>query len=98
MFEQDSNLVDRLRQEPDPISVLQEAAFRAEATTPAYTGDIWLYRIALGVLSSLALAAAIGSIVLVMGGTSVPEVLVALGSASVGALVGLFAPSPAGPS
>jgi hypothetical protein len=48
------------------------------------------------VLGALALIAAIGSIVLVSLGNDTPEVLVALGSAAVGALVGLFAPSPTG--
>jgi hypothetical protein len=81
----------------DPIPVLKEAAARAEdVTTPEYFKDRLVYRIAVIVLGSLALIAAIGSIVLVFAGKTTPEVLVALGSAGVGALVGLFAPSPVG--
>ena len=37
----------------------------------------------------------IGAIILAMAGKQIPEVLVALGSAAVGALAGLLAPSPA---
>lgn len=55
-----------------------------------------LYRVAVIVLGALTLIAAIGSIGLVAVGKTTPEVLVALGSAAVGALVGLFAPTPSG--
>jgi hypothetical protein len=92
MFSADPMLVEKLKK--DPISILKDTATKAEAITPAYIGDRYLYRIAIGVLSLLALLTAIGSIVLVLGGKTIPEVLVALGSAAVGALVGLFAPSP----
>jgi len=37
----------------------------------------------------------VGAIVLAMTSKSIPEVLVVLGSAAVGALAGLLAPSPA---
>ncbi len=78
----------------DPVPVLKETAATAEAITPAYMGDAWLYRAALGVLSLLALATAIGSLILSLAARPIPEVLVALGSAAVGGLVGLFAPYP----
>jgi hypothetical protein len=42
------------------------------------------------------IAAAVGAIVLAMYGKQTPEILVALGSAAVGALAGLFVPSPVG--
>jgi hypothetical protein len=79
----------------NPLPELQKLCDEAKAIAP-WTGDALLYRIAVIVLSSLALIAAIGSIALVIAGKSTPEVLVALGSAGVGALVGLFAPSPTG--
>jgi hypothetical protein len=95
MFSADTELLKRLK--TDPIQVLQETATRAEEIIkPAYVGDILLYRIAIIVLGSLAVLAAVGSIILVLNGKTTPEVLVALGSAAVGALVGLFAPSPTG--
>jgi hypothetical protein len=92
MFKADASLLARLK--TDPIPVLRETATKAEAREPAYRDDKLLYRIAVIVLGSLALLAAIGSIGLVAVGKTTPEVLVALGSAAVGALVGLFAPSP----
>jgi len=93
MFESDNALLERLK--TDPLPVIQETAKKVEeGNVPAYVGDRWLYRIAVIVLGSLALIAAIGSVVLVSNGKTTPEVLVALGSAAVGALVGLFAPSP----
>jgi len=48
----------------------------------------------LGVLGALALITAIGSVALVALGKTTPEALVSRDSAAVGALVGLFAPSP----
>lgn len=81
----------------NPLPELEK--LRAEAVKivpPAYVGDKLLYRIAIVVLGLLALIAAVGSVILVLGGKTTPEVLIALGSAAVGALVGLFAPSPTG--
>jgi hypothetical protein len=56
--------------------------------------DIWLYRIVVAVLGLTVVASIIGAIVLAMSGYSTPEVLVALGSAAIGGLAGLLAPSP----
>ena len=92
----DHALMARLKTDANPLPVLEEAAKKAVQQTAPWTGDKMLYRIAVIVLGALALIAAIGSIVLVVAGKTTPEVLVALGSAAVGALVGLFAPSPTG--
>ena len=95
MFSDDPALVENLKK--DPIRVLKDAARKAEAeTVPAYVTDKMLYRIAVSVLGGLAITAAISSVVIVMYGKTTPEVLVALGSAAVGALVGLFATPPGG--
>lgn len=81
----------------DPLPELEKLRAEAvKAVPPAYIGDILLYRIAVIVLSLLTIIAAVGSVILVLEGKTTPEVLVALGSAAVGALVGLFAPSPTG--
>jgi hypothetical protein len=80
----------------NPGQELQKLVDEAKAVTPPWVGDIWLYRTAVFVLGVLALTAAVGSIALVFGDRTTPEVLVALGSAAIGALVGLFAPSPTG--
>ncbi len=94
LFQEDPALIAKLQQ--DPLKVLQETAPRAveKADQTIYKRDKLIYRIAIGVLGSLALVAAIGSIVLVLDEKETPEVLVALGSAAVGALVGLFATPP----
>jgi len=97
MFSSDPALLTRLKTAEDPIGVLRDTATKAETVVDlAYRTDKRLYRIAVKVLGALALLAAVGSIVLVFVGKNTPEVLVSLGSAAVGALVGLFAPPPTG--
>jgi hypothetical protein len=56
--------------------------------------DIWLYRIVVAVLGLTVVGSVVGAIVLTLSGESTPEVIVALGSAAIGGLAGLLAPSP----
>lgn len=56
--------------------------------------DIWLYRIVVMVLGITVVASVVGAIALALMGESTPEVIVALGSAAIGGLAGLLAPSP----
>ena len=56
--------------------------------------DIWLYRLVVAVLGLTVVGSITGAIVLALSGQSTPEVLVALGSAAIGGLAGLLAPSP----
>jgi hypothetical protein len=63
------------------------------ATTPLQT-DVWIYRAVVVVLGTIACMSVLGAIVLALASRSTPEVLVALGSACVGALAGLLAPRP----
>ncbi len=61
--------------------------------------DNWIYRIVVSSLGLALILTVIGGILaaLIGGqGTALPEGLVAIGSASVGALAGLLAPSPKG--
>ncbi|MGQ2979688.1 MAG: hypothetical protein ACT6Q9_08350, partial [Polaromonas sp.] len=81
-------MLAKLTSGSDPLDVIQEAVNKVELA--AWTNDKWLYRVAVGVLGALALIAAIGAIILVSLDRETPEVLVSLGSAAVGALVGLF--------
>lgn len=92
IFKDDSDMLRKLTSGSDPLEVIEEAVNKVERAS--WTNDKWLYRVAVGVLGGLALIAAIGSLVLVGVGKETPEILVSLGSAAVGALVGLFAPSP----
>jgi hypothetical protein len=86
--------VDALK--ADPLPEFEKLKAEAEKVVPAYINDRFLYRVAVFVLGLLTIIAAVGSIILVLVGKTTPEVLVALGSAAIGALVGLFAPSPTG--
>jgi len=56
--------------------------------------DRLLYRMVVAVLGLTVVTSVIGTIVLAMAGKSTPEVIVALGSAAIGGLGGLLAPSP----
>ncbi|HUI29330.1 MAG TPA: hypothetical protein VLX91_03860 [Candidatus Acidoferrales bacterium] len=85
---QDSDLAAKIKQNP------AEAIARLAA--PVIQTDVWIYRMVVGFLGLAVLAGVIGAIILSMAGKPTPEVLVALGSAAVGALAGLLAPSPAG--
>jgi len=99
-----SRMVEMVRTSPDlekllkanPIEGMATVRAKAEEAEKDYdkVRDRALYRIAICVLSTIAVATAAAAIVFGLQEKTIPEVLVALGSASVGALVGLFAPSP----
>lgn len=86
------------------VRVAQDPALEAEIkANPAATiaglaaplqSDVWIYRMVVGALGLSVLGGVIGAIVLAAYGKPIPELLVALGSAAVGALAGLLAPSP----
>lgn len=70
----------------------------ADISTPLST-DVWIYRAVVGVLGLTLLVTVIGGIALAFVGKGdatirLPDAVVALGSAAVGALAGLLAPSP----
>ena len=67
-----------------------------EATRGPLDWDVWIYRIAVLVLGFVVLAAVVGAIWLNLADKSIPELLIALGSASVGAIAGLLSPTPRG--
>lgn len=56
--------------------------------------DVWVYRIVVITLGLSVLASLVGGILLTAQDHQPPELLVALGSAAVGGLAGLLAPSP----
>jgi hypothetical protein len=99
-----SRMVDLVKSSPDlekllkanPVEGMVAVRAKAEEAEKDYdkVRDRALYRIAITVLSLIALSTAAAAIVFGLEEKTIPEVLVALGSASVGALVGLFAPSP----
>lgn len=88
--------LDKLR--ADPALELQKLAREAVAVVPqgpVLESDMWIYRIVVSALGLAILCAVIGGIVLAaMKITPLPEVLIAIGSAAVGALAGLLATPP----
>jgi hypothetical protein len=62
--------------------------------TPALIADKWLYRTVVSTLGLVTIIAILGSIFLSATSVTIPDVLTALGSAAIGALAGLLAPSP----
>jgi len=90
-------LADRIERDPwvadeikkDPVKVI-----RTIGQSPLEF-DVWIYRLVVLALG-LAVLMAVGGAIFLTWSTDkqVPQVLVALGSAAVGALAGLLAPSP----
>ena len=62
-----------------------------ERSQPAYVSDRRFYRIVVGFLGTVAVLAALGTIILATIDLNVPDSLVALGSAAIGALASLVA-------
>lgn len=84
----------------NPATELQNLAaqvVKEVPSAPPLQSDVWIYRMVVGALGLAALAAVGGTISLSIQKISpTPETLTALGSAAVGALAGLLAPSPTG--
>ena len=57
---------------------------------PAYESDVWFYRILVIALGGAVLLSVVGAVIVAAMGKTVPEALVAVGSAAVGALAGVF--------
>lgn len=62
-------------------------------TAPAYQSDNRFYRIVVHFLGWTMLVCTVGAIALSLMDKEIPDIIVAIGSASIGALAGLFAPS-----
>lgn len=100
-----SELATAVAADPDlqrEIAADPAAALARVSKSPLET-DSWVYRIVVAALGAVVLSAVIGAIVITMSDPlpngayrEPPEILIALGSAAVGALAGLLAPSPAG--
>jgi hypothetical protein len=90
-----ADLADLIREDPQLAREIQSrpAETIAELAAPLER-DVWIYRIVVGALSLVAILSIVGAIVVAVGttDTQVPDAVVALGSAAVGALAGLLAP------
>ncbi len=90
-----SELAVKVAQDPQLAQQIQADPVVAIAAIAApLQNDVWVYRIVVGTLGLAVLIALIGAIVLAKNGTDTPTILTAIGSAAVGALSGLLAPSP----
>ena len=89
------DLAELVREDPALAKEIQSrpAETIAELAAPLER-DVWIYRIVVGALSLVAVVAIVGAIVVAVStdDTQVPDAVVALGSAAVGALAGLLAP------
>ena len=88
MIAKDKSLEEEIRKDP--------AKAIAKITESALKTDKWIYRIVISALGLTVLLVASGGIYLAAAkpDTAIPDILVALGSAAVGALAGLLAPTP----
>jgi hypothetical protein len=90
-----ADLAVRVARDPQLANAIREnpAAAIAGIAEPLLT-DVWIYRIVVGTLGLAVVGAIAGGIILAVQEKTVPDLLVAIGSAAVGALAGLLAPSP----
>jgi hypothetical protein len=65
------------------------------ATATPLHSDIWIYRAVVIILGIVSIVPVVGGLVMAWPGKEIPESIIALGSAAVGAVAGLLAPSPA---
>jgi hypothetical protein len=84
---------------PDLVGIAQATGSDGERAVavnyePALRTDVWIYRIVVATFGLVLVAATVGGVVIGLRGGEVPEVVIALGTGSVGALGGLLAPSP----
>lgn len=75
--------------------IKQDPAKALQAIGTNQLPNTTVYRLVVCALGGAVLLGIIGSIVLAFVGKPIPDMLTALGSAAVGALAGLLAPSPA---
>ena len=89
---QNPNLVAELK--ADPLPTLENLANQVvRDLPPALQSDPWIYRIVVSILCMVVLVTMIGATLLGYDKITIPETLTAIGSAAVGALAGLLAPS-----
>ncbi|MBP6748147.1 MAG: hypothetical protein KA144_00800 [Xanthomonadaceae bacterium] len=99
-FESITNLLDTIKTAVDiPENMKRDLIRKVEEIPRVIDTDPWIYRMVVFFLGVTVMSTVIGGIVLTwVGGTSanfqIPQGVVAIGSAAVGALAGLLAPSP----
>jgi len=93
-------LIEKIKTDPE-VEIPKLANQIINEQPPPLDSDVWIYRIVVGALGSTVIIVVLGSVALAWhcppsNTFQTPEVLTAIGSAAVGALAGLLAPSPNG--
>lgn len=86
-------LIDQAKADPAVLDKIEKEVTK-HLPTPAFVGDKMIYRTVVVALASVALLAIIGALLLTLWQKPVPDMVTALGSAAIGAMAGLLAPSP----
>lgn len=86
-------LRDLAAQDPTVLKALSKG-LTTYLPTPAYVNNAHIYIIVVVSLGLVILATMVGAIVLASQKLPIPETITALGSAAIGAVAGLLAPSP----
>ncbi|MCK4395263.1 hypothetical protein KAW96_01570 [candidate division WOR-3 bacterium] len=95
VISEDKDLKKQIKEEPE--KAIKKAAEKVSMPDPLKQ-DKWIYRMVVFSLGVTLFCSVIGAIIIVINGgvDKVPDILIAIGSAAVGALAGLLAPSPKG--
>jgi hypothetical protein len=72
----------------DPAGTIKNLAVQAQIP------DTWVYRLVILTLGTVLIGVVAGGFAMAAYGKTIPEALVSIGSAALGALAGLLAPSP----
>jgi anti-sigma-K factor RskA len=86
-------LMDQAKTNPAVLDKIEQEVTK-HLPTPAFIGDKMIYRTVVIALAGVALLAVIGALMLAIWKETVPDMVTALGSAAIGAMAGLLAPSP----
>lgn len=83
---------EELRSDPD--KALEGVTKMVKSLPDPLKTDVWVYRTVVLSLGLAVIITLIGAIGITLVGETTPDILIALGSAAVGALAGLLAPTP----
>jgi len=93
-FMKQALLADLDQLKTDPATAVTKAADEAKGAVPAFRNDPWVYRLVVMFLGVALLAVIICYAVAPIYKATLPDGLIAIGAAAVGALAGLLAPAP----
>lgn len=82
-----------VKKEDAPDNSKTSVNYMSDFKTPLQT-DYWIYRIVVSSLALTIISSIVGTVWLEANNKKVPEILIALGTGSLGALAGILAPTP----